>query len=219
MTFFTSLVHDEKVDRNLKHIAIAYLKDNFFFDLVSTLPGFFLPFNSWLYFFKFIRLRKYGLMKTIMKKIIGLVGLRFSQPKHRISTCQYFVDFFILLVLTMHSIACLWVAIGLTISHSWIDAVGPKALDDDDEITFREKGAATLYITSLYFVATTLATVGYGDIKGKTTNEYLFVMMTEFVGIMFFSFIMGSINNILAQDFSEPYDIFQLKEKCDIWLN
>jgi len=87
MTFFTSLVHDERVDRDLKRIAIAYLKDNFFFDLFSTLPGFFVSYNSWLYFFKFIRLKKFGLMKTMMKKIIGLVGLKFSQPKHRISTC------------------------------------------------------------------------------------------------------------------------------------
>jgi len=119
----------------------------------------------------------------------------------------------------MHSIACLWVAIGLYIPHSWIDSVGASAKGDDNIVTFRQKGTTTLYVTALYFVATTLATVGYGDVKGKTMYEYLFVMMTEFVGIMFFSFIMGSINNILAQDFTEPYDIFQLKEKCDIWLN
>ncbi len=60
MTFFTSLVHDDRVDRNLKHIAIAYLKENFAFDMISTLPGFFVSLNSWLYFFKFIRLKKFG---------------------------------------------------------------------------------------------------------------------------------------------------------------
>jgi len=76
-------------------------------------------------------------MKNMMKKIIGLVGMKFSQPKHRISTCQYFVDFFILLVLTMHSIACLWVAIGLYIPHSWIDSVGASAKSDDNDVTFR----------------------------------------------------------------------------------
>ena len=59
----------------------------------------------------------------------------------------------------------------------------------------------------MYFVTTTLTTVGYGDIKGQTVYEYVFVMFVEFTGIMFFSFIMGSINNILAQDFSEPYDL------------
>jgi Ion channel len=186
------------VDRDLKHIAIAYLKDNFFFDLISTLPGFFISYNSYFYFVKAIRFKKFGHMKTIMKKIIGLMGQKFAQPKHRISTCQYFVDFFILLILTMHSIACLWVAIGLQTPNSWIDSVGASAKGDNNDVTFRNKGVTTLYITSLYFVATTLATVGYGDIKGKTFYEYLFVMVVEFVGIMFFSFIMGSINNILA---------------------
>jgi hypothetical protein len=60
MTFFTSLVHDDRVDRDLKHIAIAYLKENFVFDIVSTIPGFFVSLNSWLYFFKVIRLKKFG---------------------------------------------------------------------------------------------------------------------------------------------------------------
>jgi hypothetical protein len=36
--------------------------------------------------------------------------------------------------------------------------------------------------------------------------------MAEFLGIMFFSFIMGSIGQILTQDFSDPYDIFKLKD-------
>jgi len=98
----------------------------------------------------------------------------------------------------MHWIACLWVFIGLYIDQSWIDAVSSTAKGDDNNVTFREKGNVTLYITALYWCATTLATVGYGDVKGKTHYEFLFVMMTEFVGIMFFSFIMGSINNILA---------------------
>ena len=44
----------------------------------------------------------------------------------------------------------------------------------------------------------TLTTVGYGEIKGKQTTEYVYVMFTQFVGIMFFSFIMGSISSILS---------------------
>jgi hypothetical protein len=54
-----------------------------------------------------------------------------------------------------------------------------------------------LYISSIYWAITTLSTVGYGDFKGSTTIEYLYTMGVEFIGIGFFSFIMGSINRII----------------------
>jgi len=41
------------------------------------------------------------------------------------------------------------------------------------------KPSADVYITSLYWVITTLTTVGYGDIKGLTYQEYLFTMAVE----------------------------------------
>lgn len=63
INFLTSLVLEERVDSDLKHIALAYVKDNFVFDLLSTLPGFFLSFNSSLYYFKAIRFKKFGQMK------------------------------------------------------------------------------------------------------------------------------------------------------------
>lgn len=55
-----------------------------------------------------------------------------------------------------------------------------------------------VYIRAVYYIITTLTTVGYGDFKGFTNNEYLFEMAVEFIGIGFFSFLMGSINNILV---------------------
>lgn len=68
-----------------------------------------------------------------------------------------------------------------------------------------------VYITSLYWVISTLTTVGYGDIKGATYQEYLFTMAVEvkfehnfnlyqFIGIAFFALIMGSINKVLNED-------------------
>jgi hypothetical protein len=38
---------------------------------------------------------------------------------------------------------------------------------------------ATKYITAFYWVVTTLATVGYGDVKGFTYEEYLYNMFVE----------------------------------------
>jgi len=43
----------------------------------------------------------------------------------------------------------------------------------------------------------TLTTVGYGDIVGYSWQEYVYNMLVEFIGIAIFSFIMGSINNVL----------------------
>jgi hypothetical protein len=75
-----------------------------------------------------------------------------------------------------------------------------------------------VYIRAVYYIITTLTTVGYGDFKGFTNNEYLFEMGVEFIGIGFFSFLMGSINNILVQE-SKLQDIIDEKvEDLDIWL-
>jgi hypothetical protein len=108
----------------------------------------------------------------------------------------------------MHALACGWVLLGIVTEDSWVDLLG-----------FREKGNDTLYITAIYWITMTLTTVGYGDVKGNSSDEYLYVMFVQFVGIMFFSFIMGSINSILAKDDYDAYDIYNLKERCDIWLN
>jgi len=78
VNFLTMIVLEDRVDRDLKHIALAYIKDNFIFDLLSTIPGFFISLNSYVYFFKAIRFKKFGHMKTMMKKLIGFVGQKFS---------------------------------------------------------------------------------------------------------------------------------------------
>lgn len=91
-------------------------------------------------------------------------------------------------MMTIHTLACAWVWIGNREPFSWINNEGSVLIGADD---------ATLYITALYWVTTTLATVGYGDIKGRCQNEYVYVMFVEFVGIIFFSFIMGSISSII----------------------
>lgn len=33
---------------------------------------------------------------------------------------------------------------------------------------------STVYVLAVYFIVTTLVTVGYGDYKGYTSTEYLF---------------------------------------------
>lgn len=76
----------------------------------------------------------------------------------------------------------------------------------------------TKYVTSIYWVVTTLTTVGYGDVRGFTSTEYIVTMFVEFIGILFFSIMMGSINEIFLESNAESDIIDSKLESVDVWL-
>jgi len=75
-----------------------------------------------------------------------------------------------------------------------------------------------VYVASLYWVITTLTTVGYGDFKGYQATEYVFQMLVEFLGIVVFSFLMGSINNMVGRERSLQDIIDDRIEDVELWL-
>ncbi len=56
----------------------------------------------------------------------------------------------------------------------------------------------SIYSTSFYYILTTITTVGYGDQYGSTSEEYIYTMVVEFIGITFFSFLNGTINAMFS---------------------
>lgn len=54
------------------------------------------------------------------------------------------------------------------------------------------------FICSSYFVMTTTATVGYGDISPVTTLERVFGMALMFCGVLSFTFVSGTLASILS---------------------
>ena len=75
-----------------------------------------------------------------------------------------------------------------------------------------------MYITATYWVITTLTTVGYGDYKGYTDSEYIFQMVVEFIGIGIFSYLMGSINNLVSSDSTLNDIVEERNEEVELWL-
>ncbi|MBI2519610.1 MAG: cyclic nucleotide-binding domain-containing protein [Bdellovibrio sp.] len=55
------------------------------------------------------------------------------------------------------------------------------------------------YIRSLYYVVTTLSTVGYGDITPPTTGGRLLAMLTMMVGVGIFGIIIGNITRYFSE--------------------
>lgn len=110
---------------------------------------------------------------------------------------------------------CLWYYIGdwnyRNYDEGWIQrflVVDGKRMDQ-----------TTIYITSIYWVFTTLSTLGYGDYFPVTRNEYLFTMAIEFMGVFLFAYMMGNINSLIEKldDDHDEY-IENEFEVLDQWL-
>lgn len=87
--------------------------------------------------------------------------------------------------------------------------MGPMINKSDDN---------TVYTTAVYWVITTLTTVGYGDIKGYTPPEYFFQMVIEFLGIGVFSFLMNCISDLFTTDTTMQNIIDIRTEQIEEWL-
>ena len=83
---------------------------------------------------------------------------------------------------------------------------------------FENKSYHTQYIFAFYWIFEVITTVGYGDYTGSTSQEYIFSIILEFLGLTFFSFLMGSINGIFNT--SDNFDdlIEDKLDSLDMWI-
>jgi CRP-like cAMP-binding protein len=70
-----------------------------------------------------------------------------------------------------------------------------------------------LYFCSVYFVMTTIFTIGFGDISPQTRTEIIITILLEIVGISLFSLIMSYLVSILIDpeenDYVHHYKVMQ----------
>jgi len=57
---------------------------------------------------------------------------------------------------------------------------------------------ADQYVMSLYFIVTTISTVGFGDISGTTMVERIVVIFLMLFGVTFFTFMSGALASIIS---------------------
>ncbi len=74
--------------------------------------------------------------------------------------------FFLIMFYCVHLFACAWTRVGIANGdEGWIVARQDIL---NTEVTFWK------YTTACYYIITTFSTVGYGDISGATSGEYIF---------------------------------------------
>ena len=90
------------------------------------------------------------------------------------------------IILITHMLCCLWVfAAKMDSENNWVKTKVPD--------TYEEIRNSELYLLSFYFVATTVTTVGYGDISPVNSDERVFAIFMLFIGVLCFASLSGSL--------------------------
>lgn len=121
---------------------------------------------------------------------------------------ERFIWFLITFMLLIHILSCLWIFIGVyyynDTYNNWITQTG--IIDED---------YGELYVTGLYWCVTTLATVGYGDIRPFNIPERLYTTIVMVIGIFIYSYIIGSLTNLISNADSRKAKLTKKLELLD----
>ena len=222
--FLISLVrgyfnYEMEIIRNNKGILIHYLKQDFFIDLIEGIPVFilirlFYKNNENFYFFIFdfklflvkllLFVKSFKIFKIMEKKKNKALKdlFRFLSIYYYLEKVVYFMISFIIFLLFIHLFICLHIFFDLQSYPNWISQTNVA------NETFIKK-----YITSFYFLMTTMTTVGYGDTVCISAYERIFHIILLGIGTIIYSFIVSKIGNYLRD---ESYEQIKLSKDLNI---
>ena len=72
-------------------------------------------------------------------------------------------------------------------------------------------------VICVYFVLTTLSTVGYGEMHPESNTEKIFGIALMILGIAFFSYIMGNFNDVIV-NYDKKMGIVDRRTDLQVWM-
>jgi len=209
---------------SLRLIAFRYLKTWFAPDLIAAFPYYLFDptspghgrgnnftLSKLTRFARFFRLFRLARILRLLKLPRLLTLLRRMEQRFNVHPGLSRMNRILLSVIFgVHFAACLWFLIGRSIQYcgmpdpwpvatmaemscSWISQSGfVYGFHLNETISLQRQ-----YVSSFYYCLTTLATVGYGDISGKTYAEQIFAMVLMIFGVVWYSFVLSSTASII----------------------
>ena len=58
--------------------------------------------------------------------------------------------------------------------------------------------SSEIYFAALYFIITSMTTVGYGDASAHTNTERVFCILLMIIGVVLFTFLSGAIASMIS---------------------
>ncbi|CDW85371.1 cation channel family protein [Stylonychia lemnae] len=215
LQFFTAYQNsDEELIHDRRLIARKYIKSWFLIDLLSVMPiNYMLSFGDFASLARLARLPKlYRLIKMAkLSRLLKVIKERNTISKYlnevlKVSVGFERLSFFVLIfVISVHITSCFWVILADlqdNVYETWVYRSNMQDASDSE-----------LYLAAFYYTIVIVTTIGYGDITVRTPIEQVFCIMLLVVGVVSFSFAIGSLSSILS---SLDAKAAKLKEKLQI---
>ena len=209
---------EEFLIRNNIEIIIHYLKGWFIFDFIEGIP-FYTIFNfnekkcnrNIIHYLDNIDIYNAYYSLLIIKILKIFKTFNHNKTMNKINDFLNNNDFFnnwngviftlLVLLSLIHFCSCFLIYFGKIIYPGWI------TVNDIQNNSFSD-----IYVTAIYYLMTTLTTVGYGDISVRTTYERFYQIILLLVGTCAYSWILTFISNYIKK-MNEQYIDFENKIK------
>lgn len=187
LNFHTAYYYHGELRSSRKDIVAHYLKTYFMWDIISILgiPGILFPTTFWhdLLFFNLLRLYHVpGYMNRIED---------YFQFNKYIGSIVKLLKLSLIIFIFAHIFACIFYAVTLveTDEQSWLQ---------NDDMNLIGRPIEDIYIASLYYSITTMATVGYGDIYPRSKLERVVAIAIMIMSSIVFGYTLSSMGSIIT---------------------